>query len=99
MVNVNEYLEDVANGVETDLCPDCQQKLGTVLDSLDEITEELGLDDEEKEIIIDTLDNLYEQVYAVAYREGVRDIVKQNIIMNSDFLDELDDLDEEEEHE
>ena len=38
-----------------------------------------------------------EKVFTIAYHEGFRDCVKQNLIMQNDLLEELDDMEFEDE--
>lgn len=110
MINVNEYLD-----CEEDmkLCSDCVEKVEMVLDTLDDFCEFFELEEDgEEELIIEILDDFYEKiceqvsekvsekVFALAYHEGFRDCVKQNLTMQNDLLEELDDMEfEEDEYE
>ena len=107
MINVNEYLESEE---DMELCSDCVEKVEMVLDTLDDFYEFFDLDEDgDEELVIEILDDFYEKIYeqvfeqvsekvfAIAYHEGFRDCVKQNLIMQNDLLEELDDMEFEDE--
>lgn len=103
MVNVNEYLNDLDEGKEVELCPDCEMKVNVVLDYADLIEDVLEIDYFSDEynggVLIEIINDLYNEIHSIAYRQGIRDLAKKNVAINCDLLDELDELEELEDRE
>lgn len=94
MVNVNDFID---SGEDMELREECAKKVVTVLETFDEICEDCDFEDgKDEEALVEILDNMYEQVYAMAYHEGFRDCVKENLLLQNDLLEALDDIECEE---
>lgn len=94
MVNINEYLSDLDDGKDVELCPDCEEKVDTVLEFTGFIETELDIDYESEEYddsgLIDILDTLYTYVYEMAFKKGYVAAFKDNISAQIDYIEEVE---------